>query len=442
LEIKDLVVTPVFLFLVYVAAYIIRPHVTDEVTRRYFIPALTVRIVSAICLGLLYQFYYDGGDTFNFHTYGSRKVWEAFISDPDKGFRLFTRSADQSGLYRISSAIPFYYDDSSFFIVRIAAAIDLFTFSTYSATATVFAIINFVGMWLFFQTFYRLYPDLHKHIAVAAFFIPSVVFWGSGLLKDSITLASLGAATYTLYQLALIKKIRVQYLVVFVGSLLVLYNIKIYILLTFLPASVLWIFMDNFRRMGSLMLRLVLFPLVFSAALLVGFYAMIKAAEDNPKYSLGAIAKTAQVTAYDIRYWTGKSAGSGYSLGELDGSWQSMIRLAPQAINVSLFRPYLWEVKNPLMVLSAIESFALLLLTLFLIGKARLKFFVLLTNPTILFCVMFSLAFAFAVGVSTFNFGTLSRYKIPFLPFYVMAIVLINHYSNRERNTRVLDSTE
>ena len=78
---------------------------------------------------------------------------------------------------------------------------------------------------------------------------------------------------------------------------------------------------------------------------------------------------TAKITAYDIGYYTGRDAGSGYSLGELDGTFGSMIRLSPQAINVSLFRPYLWEVKNPLMLLSALESFLLLSLCLYIIVK-------------------------------------------------------------------------
>jgi len=50
-------------------------------------------------------------------------------------------------------------------------------------------------------------------------------------------------------------------------------------------------------------------------------------------------------------------------------------------------------------------------------------------DPTIQFCLIFSLVFAFAVGISSFNFGALSRYKIPCLPFYALALILI-YYKN------------
>jgi hypothetical protein len=52
-----------------------------------------------------------------------------------------------------------------------------------------------------------------------------------------------------------------------------------------------------------------------------------------------------------------------------------------------------------------------------------------MNDPTIQFCFVFSLIFAFAVGISSYNFGALSRYKIPCLPFYAIALILI-YYKN------------
>jgi hypothetical protein len=148
------------------------------------------------------------------------------------------------------------------------------------------------------------------------------------------------------------------------------------------------------------------------------------------------------VTAYDIGFWTGKDAGSRYSLGELDGTLQGMLRLAPQAINVSLFRPYIWEVNNPLMALAALESFALLIITLYVFATARARTFRYFFKPDVIFCLVFALIFAFAVGVSTYNFGTLSRYKIPLVPFFLVGIGLIYYYANKERKVGVLEETE
>ena len=88
MELKDLLITPFFLCLIYAAAYFIRRRWADETTRRYFFPALTVKILGAIALGAIYQFYYEGGDTFNYFDWGSKHIWEAFKDSPAKAFQL------------------------------------------------------------------------------------------------------------------------------------------------------------------------------------------------------------------------------------------------------------------------------------------------------------------------------------------------------------------
>lgn len=94
------------------------------------------------------------------------------------------------------------------------------------------------------------------------------------------------------------------------------------------------------------------------------------------------------------------------------------------------------------MLLSALESFLLLALSIYIIVKRNVRLFHAVNNPNILFALIFSIVFAFAVGVSTFNFGTLVRYKIPLLPFFLVALILIFNHSKSERKLAELDSTE
>jgi hypothetical protein len=437
LEARDLIVTPIWLIVIAILAYIIRPSVTDPVTRVYFFPALAVKIVGALAVGFIYQFYYNGGDTYNYHTHGSRHIWEAFVDSPAKGYRLLMNDGTDYGeVYRYASKIVFFSDPQSYAIVKIAAILDLFTFSSYSSTAILFALISFVGMWMFFLTFYEQYPQLHRRFAVAAFFVPSVFFWGSGLLKDTITLGCLGMATYQVYKIFLKRNFGLTSIILLLVAFYGMYSIKIYIVLTFLPAVIIWIFLANLDNINSPILKIMIAPFVLICAISLGYFAMVKAGEDNAKYSIENVAKTAKETAYDIGYYTGRDAGSGYSLGELDGTFSSLVALAPQAINVSLFRPYLWEVKNPLMLLSALESFLMLMLTLYIILKRNVKIFFAIGKPNVLFALLFSIAFAFAVGASTFNFGTLVRYKIPLLPFFLVALILVLHHTNLARYTQ------
>lgn len=439
MELRDLIVTPLILFIVYGVAYFVRPFVTDSLNRKYFLPGLTVRIIGALAVGFIYQFYYDGGDTFNFHTHGSRQIWNTFWQSPDNGIRLFLNDRSMSGIYSAVKEIPFYFDSQSFNVIRLAFIFDLFTFSSYSATAVLFAVVSFLGSWMFFLAFYERFPQLHRKLAFAAFFIPSVFFWGSGLLKDTITTACLGIAVYQVQRIFIAKRIGIRRVLLLIVALYGMYSIKIYILLNFLPVAILWIFFSNFNQIKSSMAKAILLPFVLSVSVFLGYWSMVKVGEDNERYKLANIGKTARITAYDIRYYSGRDAGSGYSLGELDGSIVSMLALAPQAINVSLFRPFLWEVNNPLMLLSALEALAVLLITGYVLVVSKFRVLRFMTDPTVMFCLVFSLSFAFAVGVSTFNFGTLARYKIPLLPFYLVAMILIHHFSKRDRKVAVFD---
>jgi hypothetical protein len=443
LELRDLIVTPVFLFLVYLLAYIVRPMVTDQVTRSYFIPALTLRMVGCLAVGVIYQFYYGGGDTFNFHTHGSRHIWEAFVDSPSKGMKLlFSDGKDVVGIYQYASKIPFFGDPSSYSVIRIAAFFDLFTFSSYSATALCFAIMSFGGGWMMFLSFYKSYNYLHRYLAWAILFLPSVFFWGSGLLKDSISLSAVCAATYIFREFFVFKKLRIKNIALLGLCLYIIYVVKIYILLCYLPAILLLGYAQAISNVKTPALRWLLIPLVIIAAMGSSYLVASQIGSGNQKYNLNALGNTAQITAYDIAFQTGRDAGSTYSLGALDGSFGSLVRLAPQAINVTLFRPYVWEIRNPLMLLSAVESFAFIIITtyavfLFVVSRSRNLF-----NPDVIFCLLFSVVFAFGVGVSTYNFGTLSRYKIPLLPFYAVALVLLVNQSKRARKLEELDKTE
>ena len=445
MELRDFIVTPIVVFIVYVLAYIIRPWVTDDVNRKYYFPALTVRIVGALAVGFLYQFYYEGGDTFAYHTHGSRPLWEAIMESPVEGFRLLFMNGEYGpGVWSTANRIWYWNDPQSFFVIRISAILDLLTFSSYSGTAVLFAVIAFTGAWMLFLTFYRMNPAMHRWIALSVFFIPTVVFWGSGIFKDTITLAALGVATYAFHKMFIQQRLRPSSALLMIVAFWIIFSIKKYILLCFLPALLFWAVATYLSRIPSVMLRAIVAPATGLVAIALSYYAISKVGEDDRRYNVNNLAKTAQITAYDIRYgWGARTGeGSGYTLGDLDGSWESVLRLAPQAINISLFRPYLWEVDNPLMLLSSLEALALLTITIHMVWKVRWKLPTYVQRPDVLFCLVFAVVFAFAVGVSTFNFGSLSRYKIPMMPYFLLAIGIIHASVKSDKKFSALAVTE
>jgi hypothetical protein len=148
------------------------------------------------------------------------------------------------------------------------------------------------------------------------------------------------------------------------------------------------------------------------------------------RYSLENVAETSTITREYI-YMISGDEGSTYDLGEFDPSITGMLSKFPLAVNVTLFRPYPWEAKKTIVVLSALEAILFMFLTiktLLVVGLYR-TWLSIKSDPTIQFCLIFTLIFAFAVGISSYNFGTLSRYKIPCLPFFILGLTLI-YYKN------------
>lgn len=95
------------------------------------------------------------------------------------------------------------------------------------------------------------------------------------------------------------------------------------------------------------------------------------------------------------------------------------------------------------MLISGLENFILLLLTIFLLFKLKfVRFFqFIFSDPILIFSLLFTVFFMFAVGMASANFGALVRYKIPAMPFFVASMFIILHKYNvykkeRERGRR------
>ena len=155
-------------------------------------------------------------------------------------------------------------------------------------------------------------------------------------------------------------------------------------------------------------------------------------AKELNRYSLEKIAQTAASTRGWITYASGDE-GSAYSLGEFSPTIGGMLSKFPAAVVVTLFRPFIWEAKNVMALLSALEALVFLYFTVKLLINSRTKLFSLLgRDPNLVFCLVFALIFAFAVGISSYNFGALSRYKIPCLPFYGAFLMICLNYREQK----------
>ena len=316
---------------------------------------------------------------------------------------------------------------TEFRLVRIGAFIGLFCFSNYTVIALFFAIISFSGMWALYITMAKIRPHVYKELAWTIFYVPSLFFWGSGLLKDSLCLGALGWLFYGFYRGTIQKQAIFKSLLITAFAGYVLYEIKVYIILCFLPPALLWVFNENNARIKNKTLRIIVKPVFFALGGLIAMYAATNLTKGDEKYDVDKIGARSKITSDYLYEVSQKQEGSGYNLGKQDGTLGGMAKLAPQAIATSLFRPFIWEAHNPVMLLSALEASFILFFTLRIFWRTGIAATLALIaqTPVLVMCFVFSLIFAASVGITSSNFGTLVRYKIPMIPFYLGSLYIL-----------------
>jgi len=429
MELSDLFLGPLYLGILYAVAFAVRPAVTNKFTRPYFIPALTLKFIGAVSLGLIYQFYYGGGDTFNY-LYHAKIIARAFSDSFSTGLKLIIDNGDSKDPAIFPYTIGMFWHQphsTEYLVSRLAATLGLLCFNNYTVIALMFTAISFSGLWALYMTMAKIRPHVYKELAWTIFYVPSMFFWGSGLLKDSLCIGALGWLFYAFYLGTIQKRALTKSLLIGFAAAYALYAIKVYILLCFLPAALLWIFNENNARIKNPTLRLLIKPVFFAIGGAIAFYAATNLTKGDDKYALDKIGERSKITA-DYLYETSlKQEGSGYYLGEQDGTLGGMLKLAPQAIGTSLFRPFIWEAHNPVMMLSALEAAFILLFTLRIFWRTGIfaTLSIIGQTPVLLMSFIFALVFAASVGITSSNFGTLVRYKIPLIPFYLGALFIL-----------------
>ena len=397
---------------------------------KYYTKGLYVKLLGGLSLCLIYSLYYGGGDTVNYFSDGVCMM-RLLFEDPTGFFVVMRDGLDISNYFYFNedTGYPIYFRDAqTFFVVRIASVFVVLGAGSFIVTTLLFAYVSYSGIWRLYQLFIMEFPELKKQMAIAILFIPSVFFWGSGIMKDTITLSAIGYYSYSFYMLFIRReKITSSIFSIVISAYLIL-MIKPYIIFALLPGSLIWFVNRQLGTIQNSVIKFLMGPFMFTVALGGGYLLLLNMGNLLGLYSVDKVLERAVITYKDLK--SDYYGGNTFDIGEFDATVPSMLSKAPAAINVALFRPYLWESRNIVMILSGVEGLILLFLTIRMIIKLRIIgiFPMLVKNHLLTFSLIFSLFFAFSVGISTSNFGSLVRYRIPALPFFVACLFIMQYF--------------
>ena len=431
LGINDILLAPVYYLLFWLIARGIAARISDREIRKFFGWAFHAKMIASILTVLIYAFYYKSGDTFFFF---KRAVYlnQLLGKDIVTGVNVFLAAP---GKYH-EIAINYHLqqlravDTSSLLTTKIVAIINIFTFSVYTSSALALAFISFLCSWRFYRIMLKIYPSLYKPLAFVTLFIPSTLFWGSGIFKDTITYSAL-LLLFTCFYVAFIERRRfVLNIMVALVCIYVIGVIKSYILMAFVPALILFAIIKYQSNVKNVVIRYSLVPAAIILSVYGGILSLQVIGSQFDKFALDSIERKAT----DMQSWHTRvdeyegGETSSYDLGEIDFSAVGLITAFPKAITVTYFRPFIWEVNSAVMLIAFLESFFFLYFTIRIIVIQERVIGALkkaLSDPVLIMCLTFALSFGFAVGFTSYNFGALVRYKIPCLPFYALFLAVL-----------------
>ena len=442
----DIFLTPLYIFLVYLVANAIRVRTIKDINiGKIFIFGLLIKILGGIVFALINIYLYDGVDS-SIYFLGSCELVDVFFQEPIRFFHILYGQENPIKYVPSDATYMLTYTNSyhNLSVIRFTSIFAILGLKSYLLTTIIVSFINYVGVWKLYQLLIDIYPKIKNELAIAFLLLPSVIIHGSGISKDSYVLSALFLFIVYAYNIRNNKgKIYINILVIIISSSILL-AIKPYLfyivfisVIIWLPTTFFKIVKSNILKLSIIIPSIILFW-VISSNIILNYYKD----SDNNYIKVGNIIQRSKLMSRDFQ--NEKSYGDNYFKNEgLDNNIEKVIFGAPKAIFNGIFRPFVWESRNVLMIIIGIESLVILIITslIVLLGGNNFLRSIAQNNMLVLFLV-FSLTLAFFLGNTIANFGALTRLRIPLIPLYFSSLIIIWHQYIQYKELNKIDENE
>lgn len=400
----------------------------DGITKKSISILFLLKLVFGFALWAVYTFYYTDRATADIYKYfdDSKVIYNTLKTNPIDYFKLLF------GIGNKTPAFDHYYSemnywarkvDSSIYndshtIIRFNALVRLFSFGYYNVHTVVICFLSLIGLTAIYKTFVTNLQDKKRELLFAVFLLPSVLFWGSGVLKEGLIFFALGLLIYYSNKLFSIKAI-----VICLGTAFLLAFSKFYVWLAIFPSIALLVWTNKTSSKNIFAKFLVVILFIGTLGLNIDSFTTIQ----NPLVTLSQkqyefnLLASGQLT--DANNNPIPVANSIIEINKLEPTFYSFLKNSPQALTNTFLRPYIWELKSPLMLLSGLET--LLIIFILFFSLFFLKSLREIKWEYLLFCLSFVFIQFLIIGETTPILGAIARYKTIALPFVVIALLFI-----------------
>lgn len=372
----------------------------------------SIKILAGLAYAYFYQLpaYKDNADTFRFFEY-SKAETDILIHHPIQFFKdIFAFGYEDRG--SIFAGENSYWNDlKSNVIIKILAICNVFTFKNYYANIVIFNFTFLFGLVAIYRLLAPLFSNRKWLLLISVFFIPSFLFWCSGIHKDGLLFSAMGVVIYLFDKLLKHGFSFGKAILVFI-LLALIFTLRNFIFFSLLLCLMAWFF-ASFKP-NKFLQR---FLFVYLGAALFFFTSHFI----HPKLNFQniIIAKQQEFNAL--------SGGSKVITDSLKPNLSGFASYLPYAIDMAFLRPHLSEIKNKSYIPAILETYFLIIVTLssFVFKKKDLTI-----PPIIIVLFIFAVTTLLITGYTITFSGAIVRYKSLVLPLFITSILYIFNSEN------------
>ncbi|MBC7411759.1 MAG: hypothetical protein H7331_04820, partial [Bacteroidia bacterium] len=254
IEIIDFLLAGIYVLFLLVCAFIYQQQKRkSNPVYSYYVKGMLAKFIGGTLFCLIYVYYYGGGDTLLYNA-NSISLNNLFFKNINAYYHILIGDIQPIYLSEFDSNTgsvgPYINNYETYFVVRITSLVQFFAFRNFLTCTIVLSFISYIAIWKLFKLLCVFYPTIQHRLAQAILFVPSPLFWGSAILKDTYTFAAVCWLTYAFYMAFIARKKIATNLFMFVLCVVLIINIKPYIFIALVPGLVFWLnqhYITNFK---------------------------------------------------------------------------------------------------------------------------------------------------------------------------------------------------
>lgn len=389
--------------------------------KRHLAGIFLLKVAAGTALWWIYTYHFTDRNTADIYKYfdDSKVMYDALWTAPLDYFRMLFGIANDNAhfsdtYYKVMNNWMRKYEgnlaNDSHTMIRFNALVRIFSGGHFSVHTVFASFLAFTGMTAICKAFVHHLHGREMLLYAAVFLLPSVLFWASGVIKESLLMFGLGLLLWKLFTW-MERRFRWSDVPV-VGALLVLlFFLKFYVLMSMAPALI---------ALAWCRLRPGRTALKFGVTIAVCMIAVLNIHHLIPGFNI-----------LEVLWWKHKDfiglarlmeSGSFVMPPPMEPTFMSFMKNAPHALYMAFVSPVGAFRNGVLGLFSAVETILLIAAFVVLVAKMNRSN---IDLPLVLFCLCFAITLALVIGWTTPVIGAIVRYRVPLLPFVMIAALLV-----------------